>query len=95
MSKAGIATTTAGLRATYWSDGALPAGVALSVHPLKTEDGATVTGFLFRKGSERTVVASMHPREMVVPSYLVPEVLKGGGCHVDHGLPFARERSSA
>jgi hypothetical protein len=45
---------------------------------LRTADGASVTGYLFRKGGERTVVCSMHPREMVVVSYLVPEILKGG-----------------
>ena len=29
-------------------------------------------------GGEKTVVCSMHPREMVVVSYMVPEILKGG-----------------
>jgi hypothetical protein len=73
-----IATTTAGLRATQWNDADLSAGTQLTVHPLKTADGASVTGYLFRRGGERTVVASMHPREMVVASYMVPEILKGG-----------------
>ena len=73
-----VATTTAGLRATQWNADDLPAGAQLTVHPLKTADGASVTGYLFRRGGERTVVCSMHPREMVVASYLVPEVLKGG-----------------
>jgi pimeloyl-ACP methyl ester carboxylesterase len=73
-----VATTTAGLRATQWSADALPEGTRLTVHALRTADGASVTGYLFRKGGERSVVCSMHPREMVVASYLVPEVLKGG-----------------
>ncbi|MDI4234120.1 hypothetical protein OZ411_15000 [Bradyrhizobium sp. Arg237L] len=73
-----VATTTAGLRATQWSDDALPEGVRLTVHSLRTADGASVTGYLFARGGERTVVCSMHPREMIVTSYLVPEILKGG-----------------
>ncbi len=76
MSK--TATTTAGLRGTQWNPARLPAGVEMSVHPLRTEDGASATGYLFRRGGERTVVCAMHPRELVVPSYLVPEVLHGG-----------------
>lgn len=73
-----VATTTAGLRATNWKPERLPEGVTLTVHPLRTEDGAGVTGYLFRRGGERTVVCSMHPREINVASYLVPEILQGG-----------------
>lgn len=73
-----IATTTAGLRATQWREDRLPSGVSLTVHPLRTEDGASVTGYLFRRSGERSVMCSMHPREIVVASYLVPEVLQGG-----------------
>jgi len=73
-----VATTTAGLRATQWNADDLPAGTQLTVHPLTTSDKASVTGYLFRRGGERTVVCSMHPREMVVASYMVPEILKGG-----------------
>ena len=72
-----VATTTAGLRATQWDPARLPDGVSLTVHPLRTQDGATATGYLFRRGGERTVVCSMHPREIVVASYLVPEILRG------------------
>ncbi len=73
-----VATTTAGLRAAQWSADALPEGTQLTVHALRTADGASVTGYLFRKGGERSVVCSMHPRELVVASYLVPEILQGG-----------------
>lgn len=73
-----IATTTAGLRGTQWSEDRFPPGVSLTVHPLRTADGASVTGYLFRRGGEHTVVCSMHPREIVVATYLVPEVLRGG-----------------
>jgi pimeloyl-ACP methyl ester carboxylesterase len=73
-----IATTTAGLRGTYWKPERLPPGVALTVHPLATEDGASVVGYLFRRGGEKTVVCKMHPRELVVPQYMVPEILEAG-----------------
>jgi len=73
-----VATTTAGLRGVAWKPDRLPADTAISVHPLATEDGAQVTGYLFRRGGERTVVCAMHPRELSVPQYVVPEVLRGG-----------------
>ena len=73
-----VATTTAGLRGTQWDPKRLPPGVTLTAHPLRTEDGASATGYLFRRGGERTVVCSMHPREIVVASYMVPEILLGG-----------------
>ena len=73
-----VATTTAGLRGVTWKPDRLPSGVAISVHPLATEDGAQVTGYLFRRGGEKTVVCAMHPRELSVPQYIVPEVLRGG-----------------
>ena len=72
-----VATTTAGLRGTEWRGERLPSGVQITVHPLRTADGASVTGYLFRRGGERTVVCSMHPRELVVANYLVPEILLG------------------
>ncbi len=72
------AVTTAGLRGAYWNESRLPEGTALTVHALRTEDGAIVTGYLFRRGGERTVLCTMHPREMLVPQYLVPEVLRAG-----------------
>ncbi len=73
-----VATTTAGLRGVAWKPDRLPKDAAVSVHPLPTEDGAQVTGYLFRRGGEKTVVCAMHPRELSVPQYLVPEVLLGG-----------------
>jgi len=70
--------TTSGLHVAAWQADRLPDGVRMSAHALTTEDGVAVTGFLFRRGGERTVVCSMHPREMNVTHYLVPEVLAGG-----------------
>lgn len=73
-----IATTTAGLRGAHWKEGRLPDGVKVLPTSLKTDDGAMVTGFLFYRGGEQTVVCAMHPREMLVTQYLVPEILQGG-----------------
>ncbi len=73
-----IAVTTAGMRGSEWGPSPLPQDVRVSVHPLRTSDGASVTGYLFRRGGEKTVVCNMHPRELVVANYLVPEVLSGG-----------------
>ena len=78
LKTAPVATTTAGLRGVAWKPERLPKDVTVSVHPLPTEDGAQVTGYLFRRGGEKTVVCAMHPRELSVPQYLVPEVLLGG-----------------
>lgn len=72
-----VATTTAGLRGAEWRGERLSSGVQVTVHPLRTADGASITGYLFRRGGERTVVCSMHPRELVVANYLVPEILLG------------------
>lgn len=73
-----VATTTAGLRGAHWNPARLPEGVRMSAHSLTTHDGASVTGYLFQRGGEQTVVCAMHPREMLVTQYLVPEVLIAG-----------------
>lgn len=73
-----VATTTAGLRGTIWNPDRLPADVRITVHPLKTADGASVVGFLMARGGESTVVCAMHPRELTVPQYMAAEVLQGG-----------------
>ena len=73
-----IATTTAGLRGAHWKAERMPEGVSMSVHSLTTDDGAKVTGHLFRRGGERTVICAMHPRELLVTQYIVPEVLHAG-----------------
>ena len=73
-----VATTTAGLRGTHWDPSRLPEGVEITPHSLRTHDGASVVGFLMRRGGERSVVCAMHPREMTVPQYMAPEVLRAG-----------------
>lgn len=50
----------------------------MSVHSLRTHDGANVVGFLMRRGGETAVVAAMHPREITVPQYMALEVLQAG-----------------
>lgn len=72
------AATTSGLHVAAWQAERLPAGVSMTAHALMTADGVNVTGYLFRRGGERSVVCSMHPREMLVTHYMVPEVLQGG-----------------
>lgn len=73
-----IAVTTAGMRGSEWGPQSLPDDVRVTVHPLRTSDGASVAGYLFRRGGEKTVVCNMHPRELVVANYFVPEILAGG-----------------
>jgi len=72
------ATTTAGLRGTKWNPERLPKGVLMTAHALTTSDKAPVTGYLFERGDETTVVCLMHPREMNVTQYLVPDLLHAG-----------------
>lgn len=76
--KGRTATTTAGLRGTKWDPERLPAGTEMTAHALTTADKAPITGFLFRRGGEKTVVCLMHPREMGVTQYIVPDLLAAG-----------------
>ena len=76
--KPAVATTTAGLRGSVWNPARLPKDTQMSVHTLRTHDGANVTGYLFRRGGEKTVCCWMHPREIGVSNYLVPDVLDAG-----------------
>lgn len=69
---------TAGLRGAQWDPTRLPADAMLSAHALSTSDGANTSGFLFRRGGEDTVVCIMHPREVLVTHYLVPDILLAG-----------------
>lgn len=69
---------TAGLRGAHWDPIRLPSDCQLSTHPLRTADGAVTCGFLFTRGRSTTVVCLMHPREVVVSHYLVPDILSAG-----------------
>lgn len=72
------ATTTAGLRGTKWDPERLPEGTQMTAHALMTADKAPISGFLFRRGGEKTAVCLMHPREMGVTQYIVPDLLMAG-----------------
>ncbi|MGE4482959.1 hypothetical protein [Acidocella sp.] len=69
---------TAGFRNAGWTMGALPPGVQISIHPLATQDGAAVTGILYRSGGADTVFCIMHPREFLASHYLVPALVAAG-----------------
>ena len=69
---------TAGFRNAGWTMDTLPPGATVSVHPLRTADGAAVNGFLYRDGASDTVLCIMHPREFLATHYLVPEILQSG-----------------
>ena len=69
---------TAGFRNAGWTMGQLPDGANVSVHPLRTADGAAVNGFLYTAGPSEVVACIMHPRECLASHYLVPELLQAG-----------------
>ena len=69
---------TAGFRNASWTMTGLPADVAVTVHPLQTQDGAAVNGFLYAKQSADTVLCIMHPREFLATHYLVPDLVSAG-----------------
>jgi hypothetical protein len=48
------------------------------VHPLRTQDGQVVSGYLLSRGNEDTVAVFAHPRENVVAHYLAAEILNQG-----------------
>ncbi len=56
----------------------VPEGTAVSVHPLRTADGAAVNGFLYSPGPTDTALCIMHPREFLATHYLIPEILAAG-----------------
>jgi hypothetical protein len=69
---------TAGFRNAGWTMTGLPADVMVTVHPLQTQDGAAVNGFLYAKQSADTVLCIMHPREFLATHYLVPDLVAAG-----------------
>ena len=73
-----IRRETAGLRGAFWDPARLPHGVALTVHPLRTQDANVVSGYLLKRGGERVVGVLAHPREHIVANYLAAEILQTG-----------------
>lgn len=51
---------------------------AMTPFPMQTQDGQKVLGYLYSRGDEKNVAFIMHPREMVVTHYMVPDVLEAG-----------------
>ncbi|MGD9944353.1 MAG: alpha/beta hydrolase [Burkholderiaceae bacterium] len=74
----GKVAVTAGLRGASWNAQRMAAPYTVTPCPLPTGDGQKVLGFLFARGGERSAAFLMHPREMVVTHYLVPDVLDAG-----------------
>lgn len=72
-------SATAGLRGAYWdADRPVPDGIPLTVKPLVTHDGSTISAFLYARGNERVAAIVMHPREHLVPWYLASELTRLG-----------------
>nr|WP_177412069.1 alpha/beta hydrolase [Pseudomonas sp. RW407] len=69
---------TAGLRGASWRPERMAEPFSSTPCPLVTQDGQGALGVLFSRGGERKVVFIMHPRELVVTHYLVPDVLDAG-----------------
>lgn len=72
------AGATAGFLNTDWNPRDVPDGTVTRNVVLRTEDGAAVMGSLYRRGTSRTVVCVMHPREFMACHYLIPDVLEAG-----------------
>ncbi|WP_446719600.1 alpha/beta hydrolase [Hydrogenophaga sp. OTU3427] len=69
---------TAGLRGASWNAARMQTPFSTTPFSMTTEDGQRALGFLFARGGEKKAVLAMHPREMVLTHYLVPDVLHAG-----------------
>lgn len=76
--KGGRVAVTAGLRGASWNAARMQDAFTTTPFALGTGDGQRALGFLFARGGERKAVLAMHPREMVMTHYLVPDVLDAG-----------------
>ena len=72
------ASVSAGLRGASWDVARMATPYTMTPHVLFTQDGQRTLGFLFSRGGETSVVCMMHPREMIVTNYLVPDILDAG-----------------
>ena len=61
-----------------WRPRELPAGTTTRNVVLRTGDGADTFGTLYAAGAARKVVTFMHPRELFLCHYLIPDVLAAG-----------------
>ena len=69
---------TAGLRGASWNAARMRAPFTTTPYPLTTEDRQLAMAFLFARGGEKRAVLAMHPRELMLTHYLVPDVLDAG-----------------
>ncbi len=70
---------TAGMRGVHWNEQRMARPYRLTLHQLRTADGQQTTGYLYSQtGNEKSVVCIMHPRELGVTHYLVPDILDAG-----------------
>ena len=76
--KKATATTTAGVRGSFWSPDRLPAGSLFAPALLNCADGAVCQGVLAHRGDESVAAMGMHPREYMPNNYLVSEFLDAG-----------------
>ena len=68
----------AGLLGASWDPSRMRVPFTMTPFPMTTEDGQLALGFLFSRGGEKRVVLAMHPRELLLTHYLVPDVLGAG-----------------
>src|SRR5258706_12211503 len=73
-----IRPAAGGLGGRFWDPARIPDDVRLTVHPLHTQDGNVVSGYLLKRGGERVVAVLAHPREHIVANYLAAEILQTG-----------------
>lgn len=72
-------TATAGMRGVHWDETRMDRPYRMVPYQLKTADGQRTTGFLYtQSGNEKGVVCIMHPRELGITHYLVPDILDAG-----------------
>jgi pimeloyl-ACP methyl ester carboxylesterase len=77
MTKA-TATTTAGVRGSFWDPAKLPESTKFESTLVPCADGATCQGTLAFCGGEKVAAMGMHPREYMPGNYMVPEFLNAG-----------------
>ena len=61
-----------------WFPDTLPESASVEPAALRTRDGASVSGLLYRGAQSHAVVCLMHPREFFGFHYLVPALLEAG-----------------
>jgi pimeloyl-ACP methyl ester carboxylesterase len=71
-------SVTAGFLNTDWNPRDIPAGTLTRNVVLRTADKAATGGTLYQRGTPKTVVCIMHPREFMACHYLIPDLIEAG-----------------